>query len=126
MRIGYAQLNTTVGDLDGNLALGMDAYEQLCGQGVDLIIFPELFLCGYPPRDLLHKQNFLPDVQQALLQFARQVGPTPVFLGARGWLKDLSINRAFLRKFLKLDFVSEERNQHSKHLHRSKPLLFDL
>ena len=38
MRIGYAQLNTTVGDLEGNLALGMDAYEQLCGQGVDLII----------------------------------------------------------------------------------------
>ncbi|OUX63823.1 MAG: NAD+ synthase, partial [Gammaproteobacteria bacterium TMED281] len=81
MRIGYAQLNTIVGDLDGNLALGMDAYEQLCGQGVDLIIFPELFLCGYPPRDLLHKQNFLPDVQQALLQFARQVGPTPALIG---------------------------------------------
>lgn len=81
MRIGYAQLNTTVGDLEGNLALGVDAYEQLCGQGVDLIIFPELFLCGYPPRDLLHKQNFLSDVHKALLQFARLVGPTPALIG---------------------------------------------
>ena len=81
MRIGYAQLNTTVGDIEGNFALGIDAYEQLCGQGVDLIIFPELFLCGYPPRDLLHKENFLPDVDQALLQFAKQVGPTPALMG---------------------------------------------
>ena len=34
MRVGYAQLNTTVGDLEGNMTLGIDAYEQLCGQGL--------------------------------------------------------------------------------------------
>ena len=81
MRIGFAQLNTTVGDLEGNLALGIDAYEQLCGQGVDLVIFPELFLCGYPPRDLLHKENFLPDIYKTLIEFANQVGPTPALIG---------------------------------------------
>ena len=39
MRVGYAQLNTTVGDLEGNMTLGIDAYEQLCGRGVDLVVF---------------------------------------------------------------------------------------
>ena len=125
MRIGYAQLNTTVGDLDGNLALGMDAYEQLCGQGVDLIIFPELFLCGYPPRDLLHKQNFLPDVQQALLQFARQVGPTPALIGyaeidpqpssfrkaynSAAWCEGGEISQIFRKRLLPTYDVFDER-----------------
>ena len=81
MRIGYAQLNTTVGDLEVNLALGMDAYEQLCGRGVDLVVFPELFLCGYPPKDLLHKENFLIDVKKKLDEFAKQTGPTPALIG---------------------------------------------
>ena len=81
MRIGYAQLNTTVGDLEVNLALGMDAYEQLCGRGVDLVVFPELFLCGYPPKDLLHKENFLSDVKKKLDEFAKQTGPTPALIG---------------------------------------------
>ena len=58
MRIGYAQLNTTVGDLEGNLALAIDAYEQLCGQGIDIVVFTELFLCGYPPKDLLTKEKY--------------------------------------------------------------------
>ena len=62
MRIGVAQLNATVGDLDGNLALAVDAYEQLVGQGVDLVVYPEMFLCGYPPRDLLLKTRFVSDL----------------------------------------------------------------
>ena len=65
MRIGIAQLNPTVGDLEGNLALAIDAYEQLSGQGVDLIVYPELMLCGYPPRDLLLKENFGVDCRMA-------------------------------------------------------------
>ena len=81
MRIGYAQLNTTVGDLEVNLTLGIDAYEQLSGQGVDLVVFPELFLCGYPPKDLLHKENFLIDVKKKLDEFAKQIGPTPALIG---------------------------------------------
>ena len=81
MRIGYAQLNTTVGDLEGNMTLGIDAYEQLCGQGVDLVVFSELFLCGYPPKDLLHKENFLSDAKNKLDEFAKLTGPTPVLIG---------------------------------------------
>ena len=96
MRIGYAQLNNTVGDLEGNLSLGIDAYEQLCGQGVDLVVFPELFLCGYPPRDLLYKENFLADTERVLQEFARQTGPTPALIGyAEKDLKPASFRKCF-------------------------------
>ena len=81
MRIGVAQLNPTVGDLEGNLALAIDAYEQLVGQNVDLVVYPELFLCGYPPRDLLLKENFGNDSQKSLLEFAKSTGPVPALIG---------------------------------------------
>jgi NAD+ synthase (glutamine-hydrolysing) len=81
MRIGVAQLNATVGDLDGNLSLAIDAYEQLVGQGVDLVVYPELFLCGYPPRDLLLKTRFGSDLADRLATFAKQTGPTPAVIG---------------------------------------------
>ncbi len=81
MRIGIAQLNPIVGDMAGNLALAIDAYEQLIGQGVDLVIFPELFLCGYPPRDLLLKEKFGDDLKDALQVFAATTGPVPALIG---------------------------------------------
>ena len=81
MRIGIAQLNSIVGDIEGNLALAIDAYEQLVGRGVDLIVYPELFLCGYPPRDLLMKENFLLDLSESLHSFASVTGPTPALIG---------------------------------------------
>ncbi len=81
MRIGIAQLNPIVGDMAGNLALAMDAYEQLIGQGVDLVVYPELFLCGYPPRDLLLKEKFGDDLKDALQVFAATTGPVPALIG---------------------------------------------
>jgi NAD+ synthase (glutamine-hydrolysing) len=81
MRLGVAQLNATVGDLDGNLALAVDAYEQLVGQGVDVVVYPELFLCGYPPRDLLLKSRFGKELSDRLDAFAKQTGPTPAIIG---------------------------------------------
>lgn len=81
MRIGIAQLNPIVGDMAGNLALAMDAYEQLIGQAVDLVVYPELFLCGYPPRDLLLKEKFGDDLKDALQVFAATTGPVPALIG---------------------------------------------
>ena len=81
MRIGIAQLNNTVGDLEGNLALSIDAYEQLCGQGIDIAVYPELFLSGYPPRDLLLKESFLSDVHAHLTKFSQEIGSTPALIG---------------------------------------------
>ena len=58
MRIGVAQLNATVGDLDGNLALAIDAYEQLVGQGVDLVAYPELISLWLPSARLVAENAF--------------------------------------------------------------------
>ena len=81
MKIGIAQINPTVGDLDGNLEIILDAYHALSKKGAELIIFPELALCGYPPRDLLLKRRFGGDCADSLNKFVEQTGPCPALLG---------------------------------------------
>ena len=123
MRIGIAQLNSTVGDLAGNLALAIDAYEQLVGQGVDLVVYPELMLCGYPPRDLLLKENFGRDCLNSLQEFARATGPTPGLIGfpeknegdagepffnAAAWCMEGSVTQTFRKRLLPTYDVFDE------------------
>ena len=81
MKIGIAQLNSTVGDLSGNLTLASNAYTELVGKGANLVVFPELTLCGYPPRDLLLKKRFGTDCAKELKQFASQTGDCPALIG---------------------------------------------
>jgi NAD+ synthase (glutamine-hydrolysing) len=59
LRIGLAQINTTVGDLHGNTRRIVGGLEQARAQGVDLVLFPELAVPGYPPEDLLLKPSFI-------------------------------------------------------------------
>jgi NAD+ synthase (glutamine-hydrolysing) len=90
MKIGLAQLNTIVGDLDGNRRKALAAYQHLVGQGAELVVFPELVLCGYPPRDLLFKSRFAADTAASLEAFAAEttvpavVGYVAVNPAARG------------------------------------------
>lgn len=58
MRIALAQINPTVGDIPGNTALIERTIGDARGRRVDLLVFPELVICGYPPRDLLHHEDF--------------------------------------------------------------------
>ncbi|TVR56113.1 MAG: NAD+ synthase [Puniceicoccaceae bacterium] len=81
MRIGLAQINPTVGDLDGNRRLILDAYHGLVDQGASLVLFPELAVCGYPPRDLLFKRRFVSDGEDSLLKIAAAVGDVPAVVG---------------------------------------------
>ena len=81
MRLGIAQLNTTVGDLAGNRRKILDAYAALVAQGAELVIFSELIVCGYPPRDLLFKRRFVPDVEASLREIAAAIGDTPALIG---------------------------------------------
>ena len=81
MRLGLAQLNTTVGDLPGNRRRILDAYHALVAQGAELVVFPELVVCGYPPRDLLFKSRFVADVEQATREIAAEIGTVPAVLG---------------------------------------------
>jgi len=59
MKIGFAQLNPTVGDLSGNVEKIARAYERLAGAGAQLVLTPELSVCGYPPQDLVFKSRFV-------------------------------------------------------------------
>jgi NAD+ synthase (glutamine-hydrolysing) len=56
-----AQVNTTVGDFTGNLRKILKSIEEARSSGVDLLTFPELAICGYPPEDLLFKPQFIAD-----------------------------------------------------------------
>ncbi len=59
LRIGMAQINTTVGDFAGNTRKILEAMAQARSWGVDLLAVPELATCGYPPEDLLFKPKFI-------------------------------------------------------------------
>jgi NAD+ synthase (glutamine-hydrolysing) len=81
MRLGLAQINTTVGDLAGNRRRILDAYADLVRRGAELVVFPELATCGYPPRDLLFKRHFVPDVEVSMKAIAEAVGDVPALVG---------------------------------------------
>ncbi|TVP78612.1 MAG: NAD+ synthase [Puniceicoccaceae bacterium] len=81
MKIGIAQINTTVGDLAGNTKRILSAYQALVSEGAELVVFPELAVCGYPPRDLLFKSRFVSDTESALEDIAKQIGSVPAIIG---------------------------------------------
>jgi NAD+ synthase (glutamine-hydrolysing) len=81
MRLGLAQLNPTVGDLAGNRREIIAAYTALVAAGAELVVFPELAVCGYPPRDLLFKRCFVPDVVSSLEEIAAAIGKVPAIIG---------------------------------------------
>lgn len=66
MKVTIAQLNPVVGDIRGNLALAVAALSEANDGGSDLVVFPELFLVGYPPRDLLERPWFIRNVETAV------------------------------------------------------------
>jgi NAD+ synthase (glutamine-hydrolysing) len=70
LRVALAQLNPTVGDLEGNLAMMADAYDRAEAAGCDIVAFPELSTTGYPPEDLVLKPGFVADNLDALAKLA--------------------------------------------------------
>lgn len=59
MKIGLAQINSTVGDFEGNTVKILGAYRKLKDLGADVVLTPELVISGYPPQDLLFKSGFV-------------------------------------------------------------------
>lgn len=71
LRIACAQLNPVVGDLAGNVALARAARDEANRQNAQLVVFPELFLSGYPPEDLVLKPAFVQVCMNATLDLAK-------------------------------------------------------
>jgi NAD+ synthetase len=81
MRIGLLQLNATVGAYEENRAKLEEAYARAVAQGAELVVAPELFLCGYPPRDLLLREDFVQRGLDCLEALAKKIGPVPLITG---------------------------------------------
>jgi NAD+ synthase (glutamine-hydrolysing) len=79
MRIALCQLNATVGDIAGNGERIREGMRAAAAAGAELVLFPELALTGYPPQDLLLRENFLADTRAALQELAREAhGPVAI------------------------------------------------
>src|SRR6266850_2547984 len=81
MKIGFAQINPTVGDLSGNFEKIVAAYERLAEAGADLVLTPELAITGYPPQDLVFKSRFVPQNLEVLKRLHARVGTAALLVG---------------------------------------------
>lgn len=81
VRIAAAQCNLVVGDLAGNAARILEAYEQADEAGCDLVAFPELAITGYPPEDLLLKPAFVDRAAETLEKVAARTGRLAAVIG---------------------------------------------
>ena len=94
-RITLAQLNPTVGDVTGNAAKARAAREKAQAEGADLLLLPELFVCGYPPEDLVLKPAFQAACREAVEALARETaGGGPAVLIGTPWVEDEKLYNA--------------------------------
>ena len=81
MKTALAQINPTIGDIDGNTCLITDAIERARGLGARLVVFPELSIIGYPPKDLLLKPAVIDRCAEAVTALARRCTDIAAVIG---------------------------------------------
>jgi NAD+ synthase (glutamine-hydrolysing) len=81
VKIALGQINTTIGDFAGNAAKIIDFSRQAQAAGAGLILFPELAICGYPPRDLVERPSFVAGNQESLQHVAQETRGIAVICG---------------------------------------------
>jgi NAD+ synthase (glutamine-hydrolysing) len=139
MRVALGQIDTTVGDFAGNRRRILAAAEEAKGHDADLLLLPELAVCGYPPRDLLQDRDFLAENARTVREVARRAPDLGLLVGfaernrtrsgkpARNSVALCSGGRVagVYRKSLlpAYDVFDEERN--FEHGHRPRPLELD-
>jgi NAD+ synthase (glutamine-hydrolysing) len=84
MKIALAQVNTTVGDFAGNAGRIVKYARYAKDRSADLVVFPELALCGYPPRDLVERPDFIRRNEQELARLAAALPDIPAVVGFVG------------------------------------------
>jgi NAD+ synthase (glutamine-hydrolysing) len=89
MRLALAQINTIVGDLDGNAGLIVRRLEEAKAQEADLVLFPELAITGYPPEDLLLRPSFVRAAQAKAEEVARAAHGITALVGVPWFDRDL-------------------------------------
>jgi NAD+ synthase (glutamine-hydrolysing) len=81
VRVALGQFNAVVGDMAGNARKMRELYAGAVRANVDLLAFPELAVCGYPPEDLLHKRHFLTDCSLTLDRLAADCPDKTIVVG---------------------------------------------
>lgn len=81
MKVGLAQINSTVGDFPANAKRIVGAYREAIDEGAELVLVPEMALVGYPPRDLVFKSGFVDKCLQALDYLKGEIGDVPLVVG---------------------------------------------
>jgi NAD+ synthase (glutamine-hydrolysing) len=89
MRLALAQINTVVGDLDGNRRCILERLKEAKQAGADLVLFPELAVTGYPPEDLLLRPDFIRAAERSLGEIAREVRGIVALVGFPHFDRDL-------------------------------------
>jgi len=89
MRLALAQINTTVGDLDGNRERILQAIAEARGAEADLVLLPELAVTSYPPEDLLLRPGFIRAAEESLQEIARQTRGLVALVGFPHFDRDL-------------------------------------
>ena len=81
MKIALGQINPTIGDFTGNYKKIIESSRLALALGAEMVLFPELAVCGYPPRDLLEKPAFVERNTQTVNQIAQAVPQITVVCG---------------------------------------------
>jgi NAD+ synthase (glutamine-hydrolysing) len=89
MRLALAQINTTVGDLDGNRERIVRWIDDAKGRDADIVLFPELAVTGYPPEDLLLRPGFIRAAEESLREIARSARGIVALVGVPHFDRDL-------------------------------------
>src|SRR3569832_1426526 len=96
-RIALAQLNPIMGDIHGNLTKARAARAEAAAQHADVILFPELYIVGYPPEDLVLKPALQADAMEAIEKFAKDTADGgPAVLVGSPWVEHDKLYNAFL------------------------------
>jgi NAD+ synthase (glutamine-hydrolysing) len=93
MKLALAQLNPTVADITGNLDLLKEAAHIAAEAGAELLVTSELFVCGYPPKDLIERQGFAAHCDEAIAQLAAQLPVSVGLLVGHPTLRDVPHGR---------------------------------
>src|SRR3954454_9470554 len=81
LRLALAQIDPTVGDIEGNVRLISGAMERARDAGAQLVLLPELSVSGYPPEDLMLRRDFLDAARQGVDEIGADVGGTVALVG---------------------------------------------